>query len=240
MLTPPLPLTPTRAHTHTHAQDRTLSGHLRFYPVQSGGWTEETTASASANFTMQQAAHSTFFVCSALWSARRFCFWHTLHHRLLFCSWLITADVNIFICESMAVAWMQAGKELKADRMQPAKAGLVHLLVWAEHVFAFAHVCVAAARGHLRASALSGCQELWGHRQREWRGHIRVSFRAPTHTPRLCRFFPPTTSTLTFPPSSPCYPLSLSSLLLSSSRSLRLAFSSWWRGESATRGGGGA
>lgn len=116
MLTPPPTL--SLSHTHTHAQDRTLSGHLRFYPVQSGGWTEETTASASANFTMQQAAHSTFFMRSALWSARQFCFWHALHHRLLFCSWLITADVNIFKCGSMAVAWMQAGKELKADRMQ--------------------------------------------------------------------------------------------------------------------------
>ena len=84
--------TDTHTHTHTHTQDRTLSGHLRFYTVQSRGWTEETTASAAANFTEQQTEYSTFLMCSALWSTRLFCLLRRTpsHHCPLFYCRLIT------------------------------------------------------------------------------------------------------------------------------------------------------
>lgn len=64
----------------THTQDRTHSGHLGFYTVLSRGWTEETTASAAANFTVQQTVYSVCLMCSALSSTCLFCLWYASYH----------------------------------------------------------------------------------------------------------------------------------------------------------------
>lgn len=115
----------------------------------------------------------------------------------------------------------EAVKELKMTGCEGRTPASVCVCVWAEHVFlrrrVCVWVCVAAALGHLHASALSGCQELWGHRQGSGEGTLEeASEPPPTHTPTYPptmppRFLPPSTTpnplpTTTFFPSPPRYP----------------------------------
>lgn len=72
--------------------------------------------------------------------------------------------------------------------MQAVKVGHLRLnvCVWEWSTCLCARMCVAAALGHLHASALSGCQELWGHRQGRGEGTLQeASEHPPSHPPHL-------------------------------------------------------
>lgn len=127
---------------------------------------------------------------------------------------------------------MEVLKELKKkDRLQAAKVGHLRLCVCAqEPAYVRSHVCGCSVRIPACFSTfwLSGALR---SQAGEWRGHIRGSFRAPTHPPGLHDPPPPYCTSHHPHFFFPRYPPS--SLLL-----LLPVFPSWWRGESATWGEG--
>lgn len=146
-----------------------------------------------------------------------------------------------FICDRIDTVGMEVVKELKNDRMQASKVGhlrfCVCVCVCGARVCALACVCGCSVRTPACFSTfwLSGALR---SQAGEWRGHIRGSFRAPTHPPRL---HDPSPSTSHHPnpphtfPSSPVIPRHPSSTSSS--------YSSSPRGDGVSRplgGGGGA